>query len=854
VKSSSRGRTALAATLGVLVVVVALLLSVRVIVLDNFRQLERDAAVSDVERVGASLHSRIEELLTITGDWAPWNDSYEFVAAPTGAYVDANLAAETLSNLDINYMIFYDLERDAVHAAGVDLDAGETVEVPTATIEAIAASDELFDLPDLDSGQMGLLKTPEGIVMVAASPITDSALEKPARGTLVIGRRLDAASVAELSERTRMDVSLQGSSGPDRAGVTKSRASTVAVHEKDGDTLTGSMPLVDMAEEPIGSLDVSLGREVWHQGVRVSRLLSVFVSVFGLVLIGFAIGVTDRRILQANRAELADAVEERTAELQASEARFRGLVSSMVEGLLAFDGQGRITFANREACRILGVGPDALLGMTVPDVFGKDPMLEYLSDGVGGPSTIETTVRQPHGLEIPVEIVATGFAPGEIRQWLVRDVTVRKRYEDQLMHLARHDHLTGLANRRRFEEDVQREMARAQRVGGSGGLLWLDLDNFKEVNDSLGHRAGDELLIEFADFLLSHTRAYGVVSRIGGDEFAVLLPDVGAEEIEAAGRRLIEELALQRFPVSGHKLQLTAAVGATLYPEHGPTVEELLSRADVAMYRSKDRGAGMFTLWADSVGESSALRSRLDWSERIRRAIDTDSIVVHAQPIADSDTGAISSYELLMRLPGDTPGELIMPGDFLPVAERLGLIRDLDRWMVVHAIRHVAERGTVSSVHVNLSGHAFCDPELLDIIKREFAATGADPSCVGFEITETAAIADLGCARELIAGLRQLGCGLALDDFGAGFSSFYYLRNLPIDRLKIDGAFIQHLPSSESDRHLVKAMVELARALGVDTVAEYVENQETLDIVREMGVTFAQGYHVGRPAPLLSRL
>lgn len=852
---SPRLRLGLIALAVMIVSVAVLSVAARSLILAGFSAIEHDDAVANVERAGAELTSRVDELRRLARDWAGWDDTYGFVAGEFDGFPAMHLTPDALTNLGVSHMLFFDAERRLVHGAGVSADGSRTEPPADELVSAIATTDELFELPKPTSTAGVIVYSTDGLTLAGAAPITDSSLTKPIRGTLVMLAPLDEAAVESIAEQTKLSVAVVNGSrsmtsltstaqrlgGSDALGASP-------VFAQDDSRMVGMWPIrVAGGKEPL-ALAVRLERPVWRQGLKVSHWLSVGIAVIGVALVIAFMTFVDRRIITESRELLEQAVAERTREVATSEARFRDLVDHMAQGLLALDEGGRITFANRAAERLFGRSRTELLGLRAGDLFIEEDVERHLVGDEARTASVSVSIQR-YGTPVPVEIVATGTGEGASGQWLVRDVTMQRRYEQQLVHLASHDHLTGLANRRRFEEELTRDVALAERTGRGGGILWLDLDDFKEINDTLGHRSGDELLVGIANFLLSSTRAASLVARIGGDEFAILVPEATLAEIESTAGRLQAEMAKQRFEISGHRLALTVSIGVASYPDHGTSVEELLSRADIAMYHAKESGHGGYRVWAPESGDDSN-RTRLEWSERIRRAVENDEVVVHAQPIADAVTGEIRSYELLMRLQADEPGELIMPNDFLPAAERLGLIRELDRWMTLNAIRLVARTPAFGVVHVNLSGRAFADPGLLGLIEREFQETGADPTGVGFEITETAAIADIAAAKELISGLRRLGCSLSLDDFGSGFSSFYYLRNLPIDRLKIDGAFITQLTSSEEDRHLVRAIVELARALGLSTVAEYVEDDETLEMIRDMGVTYAQGYHVGRPVPV----
>lgn len=443
------------------------------------------------------------------------------------------------------------------------------------------------------------------------------------------------------------------------------------------------------------------------------------------------------------------------------------------------------------------------------------------------------------------ELADTFNAMAEKIDWELR---TRGRIEKELRYLADHDALTGLCNRRRFQQEVESYLGRAGAGAPGAAVLFLDLDDFKDVNDSLGHRAGDEVLAGIGRVLRAGVRATDIPARVGGDEFAVFLPNTGAEEAQAVAQRLIESIRRHHFRALGRDLVVTASVGISLYPEHGTTAEELLARADLAMYQSKNCG-NRFCLY---VPERDGVRgiSWLGCEAQLREALEKERFALFCQPILDLRQGRVTRYELLLRMKGEGD-RLVGPGTFLPVAERSGLIHDIDRWVIRQAIRLLSRAAALPDLclEVNLSGKSFADGGLAAFVGAELEAAGVEPGRLIFEITETALIPDLDQATAMVLGLRQLGCQFALDDFGRGYSSLFHLKHLPVDYLKIDGAFVESLPHRPVDQHLVRAIVEAARGVGARTVAEYVRDEETLALLRDLGVDYAQGYHVGPPVP-----
>jgi diguanylate cyclase (GGDEF)-like protein len=406
--------------------------------------------------------------------------------------------------------------------------------------------------------------------------------------------------------------------------------------------------------------------------------------------------------------------------------------------------------------------------------------------------------------------------------------------EQRLRHLANHDPLTGLCNRRRFAERIEEQLQYARRYGRGGALLFIDLDSFKFINDSFGHATGDRVLRRVAATIAESIRSTDTAARLGGDEFAVLLPEADEDDAMTVGDKVLSAIKHGRDPIVG------ASAGIVLFgTEHEVSAEELLISVDIALYEAKAAGRGGIRVYRGEKG------MRLTWLDRIREAMREDRIVLYAQPIVDLKSGEIEREELLLRMI-DRDGTEVPPDSFLPTAERFGLIGDLDGFAVDRAIE-LARAGR--AVAVNISGPGLTDRGLLERVDRAIR-DGMDPRLLSFELTETAGIANIEAARRFATSLEAMGCDLALDDFGTGLSSLGYLKHIPIQTLKIDVDFIRSMSAETFDRYLVQTIVGLARRLGQKTVAEGVEDEATLTLVKMFGVDFAQGYLLGAPAPI----
>jgi diguanylate cyclase (GGDEF)-like protein/PAS domain S-box-containing protein len=521
--------------------------------------------------------------------------------------------------------------------------------------------------------------------------------------------------------------------------------------------------------------------------------------------------------------------------------------------------EGRFLQVNRALCELTGYSSEKLQLTSIhallhPDDLSTDmAAMRRLNQGELDDFQLEQRLlhAERHAVWVTVNASLVRDAAGNplycIRQ--LQDIQERKRYEGELGYLVEHDPLTGLLNRRGFVRELTQQIAYARRYGNGGAVLFLDLDDFKYVNDTLGHSVGDEMISDLARVVRKRLRETDIFARLGGDEFAALLPHTSVSEAEMVSRSLLEAVRDGCVISLGEGRRVTVSVGITGFQEPGKdlTPDDILIDADVAMYAAKE--AGKDRVAVASTATKERMRSRVTWAERVRRAVQDGLFELYCQPIVNLASDSISQWELLLRLPGEE-GELILPAQFLYTAERSGLILDIDRWVLGQAMRLIAEQRDVGCevrLEVNLSGRSVGDPELLTLIEQGLEARAIDPANLVLEVTETAAIANMDRARGFATKLRALGCGFALDDFGAGFGSFYYLKHIPFDYIKIDGEFIRNLPSSSTDQLILDSIVQMSKGLGKYTIAEFVGDSETVQVLKDHGVDYAQGYYLGKP-------
>ena len=546
-----------------------------------------------------------------------------------------------------------------------------------------------------------------------------------------------------------------------------------------------------------------------------------------------------------------------------AEERFRSAFENAPIGMTLVsvepESLGRFLMVNEATCELLGLSREQLLttdfqAVTHPADLDED--LELMRQLIAGEiPSYQLEKRYIHAEHHAVWVLvssslvtdAAGGSLYVIRQ--LQDIGARKQFEGQLEYLADHDPLTGLFNRRRFNRELERQLVYSRRYGTGGAVLVFDLDQLKRINDAFGHSMGDHLLTRTAELLLERVRSSDVVGRLGGDEFAVALLHTERARATELASGLLTMLADDSALTLPSNIEHTASVGLAMFAEDSEaSATDLIIAADRALYEAKHDGGNAVVVYEPGAEPGGVPAPLPNWAAHIRSAITEDAFLLYGQPVVDLRTDAESQREILCRLP--TPaGEVLLPGTFYYTAERHGFVRELDRWVISHALPTLST-GLPGNVSINLAADSVADPDLGAFVRAQLAAHDVDPDKVIFEITETAAIANMESARRCLSALTGIGCRVALDDFGAGFGSFYHLKHLELQFLKVDGEFIRTLRASKTDQLMVRHIVEIAHGLGQQAIAEHVEDEPTLELVRELDFDLAQGNFLGRAAPL----
>lgn len=548
--------------------------------------------------------------------------------------------------------------------------------------------------------------------------------------------------------------------------------------------------------------------------------------------------------------------------------------SSIRDAVITLSADGKVLFANEAA---LALSPQqTLLGLPMRAAFalkdeqGERP-LDWTSLSLNQVTTVRMLAEQLHFFEMSVhrlqepssDLAAPSQVTPEVMKKktlrdgyvvVLRNITQRRELEQELRLRAYTDALTGVMNRVAFEERLQAVSARVKRSGGSHALVFVDLDQFKIVNDTAGHHAGDALLKEIANTLRNAVREGDVVARLGGDEFALLLADCLVGDAKRRCQQVCDAVAAIDFEWETKQYPVGASFGVAMFDSDIESVESLMGRADAACYVVKDQGRNGVHLWTKDNVDSGRQFTDMNWVSRLQSALKERRILIYGQQIWDLETNSGHHLEVLISL-RDVDGSLVSPIEFIPAAERYGVMPAIDHYVMEAVFRHIAplQSQLLASdyrVAINLSGHTIGSDVALDSIRKLFHHYAINPSLICFEITETAALRNMAEAQRFLMALKNLGCQLALDDFGTGFSSFSYLKSLPVDILKIDGEFVREMLHKETDYAIVEGIHKVGQTMGLKTVAECVENEDILRELRALGVDYGQGMHLSQRRPL----
>lgn len=781
---------------------------------------DRTAQAHSIELVRHIVNDTMDDLARQSKDYAWWNEAVRhLVLRLDSQWAHNNVGPYIYDNFGYEFSFVIGSDGRTLHAT-IDGEAvaADAFAVLQHGLESLVVATVEGSAPYEPKAATGLLTDGTFPVAVAVSivlPEKEGDLDVPDRGfgAIAFGKRLDQGFWEALAQRHRLqDLEVLPAGAPE-----------------------GLLPLRSADGTELGSL-------TWIPLRPGAAHLRSVLPVTGVATILVA-------------AVTALVLQRATRTLQTSEERFRDVANATSDWIWETDARGRLTFLSDRFAAVTGLVPDAMLGRALPEAIG-DPAGEAaaapLSEVLAKREPFRNLLcrwRSPQGREHAIRVAGQPIVgPRDTllgHRGTATDVTSEVEADQQMRRLALHDGLTDLPNRSALQERLRHAIQLARRQGGMAAVLCLDLDRFKDVNDTLGHAAGDLLVRQCAERLRGCLRENDMVARLGGDEFAVVQSGaVRAADVAALCNRIIERLA-QPFDLDGSEVIVTASIGIALYPVDGEDPGVLLRHADIALYRAKEAGRNTFRFF--EAGMDATLQARKSLERELRLALSEGGLEVHYQPQVATADGRLVGVEALLRWNHPARGP-VAPDIFIPIAEESGLMLQLGEWVLRHACRQAVEWPEVV-MSVNLSPVQFRQRQLAEVVRRVLVDTGLGPGRLELEITETVLLQETETALVTLQELRRLGVRIAMDDFGTGYSSLNHLQKFPFDKLKIDKSFIMNLDQRSDADAIVRAVVGLGRSLRIRTCAEGVETEEQVKFLRGEGCDELQGYYFSKPLP-----
>lgn len=881
----------LALAAGVLSLYVLLFFSARSVLIDGYAQLEKDKTLIQVASAESMLNDQISQLDATVKDNAQWDDAYRYMQQRDSSFIESSFSEETFSNIKVNAIIFVSNDGEVLSKQGLDFTSAQPWHIPKLIEQAFAKEGLLMD--SSKDHTSGFFWTPEGICIVSAFDVLPTSGKGLRRGRMIVVRLLDQALVQHIGKLIGIQLSIQPVLGGKYAALEKRLAKDGAIATPlDDKQVAGYAMIKDIGGSSKLLLSTVDDRKIFKQGETnmkflywSSAIIALLLAVFSWLLdklvlsrlahlnenvkrIGESAAMEGRVQELAGHDEIAslaqgingmlERLDESQHALQLEKERAQVTLAGIADAVITSDTAGRVLYMNTTAERLTGVNISDAKGSTLQSLFhlmngDKTASVgsEWLTEAESNQD--EVVLERADGQEFIISKSASplydyrGTLFGTVT--VLHDITMLRVLSNQISYQARHDSLTGLVNRYEFDNKTQAAIEDAATENRVHCIAYIDLDQFKLVNDTCGHAAGDQLLRQLAGYLKAKVRNADTLARLGGDEFGLLLMGCDLKKAQKIIDGMLNMVREYRFTFDDKVFKVGASIGLTeISPNHHLTLSELLSTADSACYAAKKDGGNRVYSHRPDDDDIKERNNQLEWVTRIYRALEKQQLVLYFQRMENLMLGNEPHCELLVRMRGED-GTLYPPGYFLPAAERYRMMPRIDRWVVAEALSIIVHKGAGFPYvcAINLSGQTLTEEGFLEYVIDLIKQDGVDARRICFEITETAVIANLNKARQFIRALREVGCRFSLDDFGSGLSSFAYLKNLEVDFLKIDGMFVKAIVNNKVDRAMVESINNVGHVMGLHTIAEFAENDDIINMLKEIGVDYAQGYGVAMP-------
>ena len=785
----------------------------RLILVQSFLVLEKDRANRDLGRVDQALDQISYSLYTFTSDWTHWDDLYAYMQGKKPDFVPGNFNMTAYVNSHISLLTYWNKQGKLMVGVSVDPINQKYLPYPAGLQKYIYPNSPLLTRKDVNKDMRGYILTSKGIMLVAACAITDGNKLLPPLGASVFGRNLDQQLVNKIADTTKVHVQLLLKDQIDKSTKLKQYFKTVSTNKNGhfslpitSNLLEGYSVIRDINNVPIGMFKMTTPRAIYLTGIKaVDYYLTTFV-VLGIIFTGLMV-----YLLRALIIKRLEKLDHEVADIGAKNA---------IQQRVDVSGNDELSSVSTEINNMLDI------------IQASHDQLE---------NRVEERTQELKKTNIQLQ--------NEIneRKSVERELIIHK---EHLVRLAHYDSLTSLPNRVFFNEILNKAINHAKRRDNYLGILFIDLDRFKNINDALGHTFGDLVLKEMGSRFNGILRTGDILARLGGDEFIILLNDIGNPKFAGPIAEKIINACAQPVKIESHEFFMTASVGISIYPDDGDSLEKLQKNADMAMYKAKRAGGGIYQYYSQEMDISAHEHIKLEAS--LRKAIQNKEFTLYLQPQMNLKTGKIKGVEALIRWEHPEHG-LISPAKFIPLAEETGLIMPIGEWALHEACRlnkMWQDQGYEPiTIAVNISPKQFRHQDVTQIVADALQSSGLHPKYLEVEITETAVMDNADIAISKLKSISEMGVKISVDDFGTGYTSINYLRQFPVSILKIDQTFVKGLPNNQNDVAITSAVIALAHNLGLEVVAEGVETVEQMQYLAEHNCDLIQGYFLSRPLP-----
>jgi diguanylate cyclase (GGDEF)-like protein/PAS domain S-box-containing protein len=887
-----RGKMLLIASLGLLLMFALIYFGARYILLDGYAQLEKEKTELQINSAMSLINEQAEQLSVSVLNNAHWDAIYDYMDKPSVEFTNSNMNATTHADLKVNVIFIVDNDGKIVFKSSMDYKSLKPLPIPVLLSQEVKSESLLIN--SKKQSISGLFWTQQGIYVVSSIDILNSLAKGQRKGSLIMARLLDDSLIEHVGQIVDAKLNIQSLGVEEIESIAPDLLKNQKAIKPLSNGQVGGFALVKSINTDYKLILTSAGdRKIYQQGKDSLKFMYLALGLISLLLAMFSwfldklvltrlarLSLSVKKIGESSTRygrvidlsgddeinSLAHGIngmlgrlDESQAALQFEKDRAQVTLAGIADAVITCDIAGSVLYMNKAAERLTGVqlaNVDCNKLQTLFHLMSEDKITpvdsNWLTDAAS--NLDEVLLQRMDGQEF---IISKSTSPlldankvpfGNVT--VLHDVTMLRALSNQLNHQARYDSLTGLINRYEFDRKTQAMIEDSLSSERVHCLAYIDLDKFKVVNDTCGHMAGDLLLKQLADHMKTKIRHSDTLARLGGDEFAILLNGCNLEKAQEIVNGVLQAVQEYRFSCSDKVFKVGASIGLTeISSSKALNLSELLATVDSACYAAKNEGGNRINVYHPDDAHMKDRINQLEWVSRINIGLEKNQFVLYAQSFKSLHNDE-QHCELLIRMQSDK-NTLYPPGAFLPAAERYHLMPQIDRWVINEAFRIIVSKGakfkTVCAI--NLSGQSLSQDGFLDYVIQKIKEHKVNTKQLCFEITETAVITNLDKARQFMQKLRALGCRFSLDDFGSGLSSFAYLKNLDVDFLKIDGMFVKSIANNKIDRAMVESINNIGHVMGLQTIAEFAENQEIVDVLKAIGVDYAQGYGVEMPKP-----